>query len=408
MAIFGKAVVLTPYEGQMFEYVLREGNNWDVFLNYFFAVLFIFCFVIGIVLNPFIIAYHAQQKRTFAKVLFLLVSFMDLFKTPSDGSCLHTLYYTGRCTIRFISKKKAKLRFSNKVQKMAIFGKAVVLTPYEGQMFEYVLREGNNWDVFLNYFFAVLFIFCFVIGIVLNPFIIAYHAQQKRTFAKVLFLLVSSMDLFKCLYFPLVLVPKLLSPLGEDDYYLNEDLSTVSWTAYANNFVMPLSMFEIDVLAILSIVRYSSVANPLSSKRVMNIILTAILTFDIMLNVVGGCLPFFYEPIVYERVIDMLVCIDELFISNIFLPLSYSLFAETRSKGSEMASSSDLAGQYGHSKGIILQQTVPLDHKESLKLPRAQVIFQGKDITKHDRGIKPGNQGLRCGHQESWTSLFRH
>ena len=59
-----------------------------------------------------------------------------------------------------------------------------------------------------------------------------------------------------------------------------------------------------------------------------------------------------------------------------------------------MASSSDLAGQYGHSKGIILQQTVPLDHKESLKLPRAQVILKGKDITKQGM-IEALSQGTR-------------
>ena len=130
---------------------------------------------------------------------------------------------------------------------MAIFGEAFV--PNETELI--LLREGNDWDVFLNYFFAVFFIFCFIIGILLNPFIIAYHAQRKRTFAKFLFLLVSSMDLFKSLYFPLVLAPKLLSPLGEDDYYYTDDMTTVFWTAYLNNFIFDIVWFEMDVAVIL-------------------------------------------------------------------------------------------------------------------------------------------------------------
>ena len=163
----------------------------------------------------------------------------------------------------------------SKIDYMAIFGKAFLLNYTTGK--DILLREGNNWDVFLNYFFAVFFIFCFIIGILLNPFIIAYHAQQKRTFAKFLFLLVSSMDLFKSLYFPLVLVPKLLSPIGKEDYYYNWDLTSVPWTSHLNKVLALLSMYEIDVLVVLCIVRYNSVVNPLSSSRVRNIVLSSIL-----------------------------------------------------------------------------------------------------------------------------------
>ena len=47
MAIFGKAVMLNGKK----ETLLSEGNELDVFLNYFFAICFIICFAIGIMLH---------------------------------------------------------------------------------------------------------------------------------------------------------------------------------------------------------------------------------------------------------------------------------------------------------------------------------------------------------------------
>ena len=213
----------------------------------------------------------------------------------------------------------------SKIDYMAIFGKAFWLNYTTGE--EIILREGNNWDVFLNYFFAVFFIFCFVIGILLDPFIIAYHAQQKRTFAKFLFLLVSSMDLFKSLYFPLVLVPKLLSPLGEDDYYYNWDLTNVPWTSHLNKVLVLLSMYEIDVLVVLCIVRYNSVVNPLSSSRVRNIVLSSILILSFLLNIFAGFMDYFYEPLVYYKIIDVLISSDQKYLSNVLHPMSCFIFS---------------------------------------------------------------------------------
>ena len=79
---------------------------------------------------------------------------------------------------------------------MAIFGTAVMLNGTKTT----VLKEGNHWDKFLNNFFAGFCLFCLVIGIVLNPFIIVYHAQQRRTLSKLLFLTISSIDQFRLLY----------------------------------------------------------------------------------------------------------------------------------------------------------------------------------------------------------------
>ena len=187
---------------------------------------------------------------------------------------------------------------------MAIFGRVMWVVPGVG---ERVFREGNNWDVFLNYFFAVFFIFCFIIGILLNPFIIAYHAQQKRTFTKFLFLLVSSMDLFKSLYFPLVLVPKLFSPLAEDDYYYNWDLTNVSWTAYSNNFFLCLIFFEVDVLIVLNVARYFSFTRPLSSTLKRNIVLIAVLLFHFLNRLTTFLGLFFFQDILYSRIYDCVV-----------------------------------------------------------------------------------------------------
>ena len=154
---------------------------------------------------------------------------------------------------------------------MAIFGRAEFLLPGGETL---LLREGNNWDVFLNYFFAVIFIFCFVLGIFLQPFIVAYHAQQKKTFANFLFLLISSMDLFKSLYFPVIMVPKLLSPLGEKDYYFIVDVgsNSISWTAYSNCFFISIAWAEMLILVVLNAARYFSVTRPLSSSRKRNVV----------------------------------------------------------------------------------------------------------------------------------------
>ena len=56
-------------------------------------------------------------------------------------------------------------------------------------------------------------------------------------------------------YFPLVLIPKLLSSL--DDDYFSSDLSSVSWTAHANTFFLPLFDFEMNLLVVLCFARYS-------------------------------------------------------------------------------------------------------------------------------------------------------
>ena len=199
---------------------------------------------------------------------------------------------------------------------MAIFGKASLV---RSNQIEVIFREGNNWDVFLNYFFAVFFIFCFLIGILLNPFIIAYHAQQKRTFAKFLFLLVSSMDLFKSLYFPLVLVPKLLSPLGEEDYYYIKEYSSIKIAySYINSVVASLFWIETDILVVLSVSRYFSISRPLEVAPKRN----AVLLFLIILSALywaTSSVPIYVKEHMYMRVLDQVISHDARSVTSIIL-----------------------------------------------------------------------------------------
>ena len=156
---------------------------------------------------------------------------------------------------------------------MAIFGKALAVNGSEVTF----LREGNDWDVFLNYFFAVFFLFCFALGVFVNPFIIVYHTKQKKSYAKFLFLIVSSIDQFKLLYSPVILLPKLLSPLDEEDFYINYTPKSLPWTVYTKNFYGCFVWFEMDVLVVLSVSRYITLTRPLSSSGKRNFVFSAVL-----------------------------------------------------------------------------------------------------------------------------------
>ena len=202
---------------------------------------------------------------------------------------------------------------------MAIFGKADVK---QYSNWPAVCREGNNWDGFLNYLFAMLFIFCFIIGIFLNPFIIAYHAKQKRTFSTILFILVSSIDQFKSLYFPLALIPKLLSPL-ENDYFIS-DQSSISWTAHANIFLLPLCDFEMDLLVVLCIARYASIVYPLSSARKRNIFFSTAILLSFLYWMSSPAHDYFMKPLVYVRYLHMVVSIKHVLDEdNVTMPVFY-------------------------------------------------------------------------------------
>ena len=161
---------------------------------------------------------------------------------------------------------------------MAIFGRAVTFL----NQTEYLLRGGNDWDSFLNYFFAILFMFTLLIGILIGPFLIAYHCQQKRTFSTTLFLLISFLDLFKSLYLPMFLIPKLLSPMEDIDYFYTDDVSLVSWTVYMNTVVSTAVWFEMDVIVVLNVSRYFGLTRPLSSARFRNVAFSTVLILSFL------------------------------------------------------------------------------------------------------------------------------
>ena len=145
-----------------------------------------------------------------------------------------------------------------------------------------LLRDGNDWDVFLNYFFATFFIFCFVIGFVLNPLVIVYHTKQKRTFANYLFLIISSIDQFKLLFSPLMLVPKLLSPLGDEDYFIILSPQWISRIIYFTSLIEFFYSIEVDALVMLNASRFLSVACPFLSSRRKKIVLLSVFVFSLL------------------------------------------------------------------------------------------------------------------------------
>ena len=145
---------------------------------------------------------------------------------------------------------------------MAIFGRSEgrCIDPETGEIYVFLLREGNSWDVFLNYFFGLLFVFCLGVGVTVNPFIVFYHFKQKRTFVTLLFILISLLDLIKSLYFPVVLIPKLFSTPTTDDFYYDCILESVSWVARnLNRFLAVLGTIETYLLIALCIARYLTI-----------------------------------------------------------------------------------------------------------------------------------------------------
>ncbi|KAL5271500.1 hypothetical protein ACHWQZ_G001940 [Mnemiopsis leidyi] len=196
---------------------------------------------------------------------------------------------------------------------MAIFGKAVMRT----NNLTSPIRDGNDWDVFLNYFFAVLFMIFFLVGITVNPLIILYHSKQKRTFAKVLFLLISIIDLIRSVYFPLVLVPKLLSPPADKDFYYDMSPSSVHWTSYSNRIISVLLEEEQEILVALCVLRFFTIRDPLSNAKKRNLALSVILFGIFVLNTIFAILDYTKEPFAYFRISDSLTTVDTEYITGV-------------------------------------------------------------------------------------------
>ena len=183
---------------------------------------------------------------------------------------------------------------------MAIFGNATVRNNESDIV---LLRDGNDWDVFLNYFFATLFICCLIIGITLYPFIIWYHSTQKKSLPTILFLLISSIDLFKSVYSPIALVPKLLSSINDTSYYIDVIPSSISWTSYANSAFLITYDLEIDLLILLCVLRYIHIKHPFVSTSKRNIVCAFFFMVG-LLKISSRIIEVQWKPVAYFRIFD--------------------------------------------------------------------------------------------------------
>ena len=183
---------------------------------------------------------------------------------------------------------------------MAIFGNVTIRNvTVRNEAF----RAGNDWDVFLNYFFATLFICCLIIGITLHPFIIWYHSTQKKSLPTILFLLISSIDLFKSIYSPIALVPKLLSSINDTSYYIDVIPSSISWTLYANSAFLNTYDLEIDLLILLCVLRYIHIKYPFVSTRKRNIVCAFFFMVG-LLKISSRIIEVQWKPVAYFRIFN--------------------------------------------------------------------------------------------------------
>ena len=80
MAIFGEIWIVNSSQSRNTSntmIMIRETNLSDIVMNYFFGVMFIMIFLIGITVNPLIIAFHLKQKKTLGTILFLTINIID-------------------------------------------------------------------------------------------------------------------------------------------------------------------------------------------------------------------------------------------------------------------------------------------------------------------------------------------
>ena len=144
----------------------------------------------------------------------------------------------------------------------------------------------------------------------MNPFIIWYHSRQKKSFTTILFLSVSIIDQIKSICLPLVFIPKLFSPLKDNDYYYDQDLSSFPWTSYSNEFILVLAVIEADLLIVLCITRYMTLKDPLAPARKRNKIFSALLFVHFLCIVCHLVSKYFYKPLSHMRLFDLVVSMN--------------------------------------------------------------------------------------------------
>ena len=138
---------------------------------------------------------------------------------------------------------------------MAIFGNATIMLQIpSGDPVRYELRPATSADTALNYFFAILFILFFLIGVLISPLTSLFSFRQSANPSNSILFLVSLLDHIKLVYFPLVLIPKLLAP--QLDLYLKS--GDMGWVAHVNTVLLAVTSIEVFVIVLMSVVRYVS------------------------------------------------------------------------------------------------------------------------------------------------------
>ncbi|XP_063684637.1 uncharacterized protein LOC134818871 [Bolinopsis microptera] len=182
-----------------------------------------------------------------------------------------------------------------------------------------LIRDTNNYDIFLNYACAVHGITAFLIGLTLTPLILYYHSVQQRSLAVILFLCISSLDLARSIYSPIILVPKLLS--RDLPHYLELDYK--GWVGYVNNMFPLLMEIEFILLVALCTVRYVGVRYPQKSLRPISLITIATVVLRVLFFLAGAISKWVFRPLFKVRHSQLVFSMNEKYALRVTLVTLY-------------------------------------------------------------------------------------
>ena len=203
---------------------------------------------------------------------------------------------------------------------MGIFGEIKIPTRSSTNITDLTLiRETNNYDIFLNYACAVHGITAFLVGLTLTPLILYYHSVQQRSLAVILFLCISSLDLIRSIYSPIILVPELLSR----DLPLYWELDYRGWVGHVNNALPLLMHVEFILLVALCTVRYLGVRYPQKSLRPISIITIASVILRVLFFVAGVISKWAFRPLLRVRHNQLVFSMNEKYTRHVTLVTLY-------------------------------------------------------------------------------------
>ena len=192
------------------------------------------------------------------------------------------------------------------------------------------LRPGTSGDAALNYFFGILFIIYFLVGVLLSPLTTMFSFRQSASPSSFLLTLISVLDHIKLIYFPLVLVPKLLQPDHQMELYVTlnrvpvsglEIEMYVSWIACLNTVMVCVTGIEMFLVVMMCVVRYTSVKFSSLPPSLLYIIISLVLIFVLIMSL----LPLLIfdldsQSLIKLRVSQMVMTGDQHYIDKIYKP----------------------------------------------------------------------------------------